>query len=411
MNYSKFDIVIVGGGMVGLAMAAALADSTFKVAVVEKNDFESIAAEKLLSNLPVSSQAFDLRVSAISPANQELLTALNCWQNIPESRLADYQSMHVWDGDGTGKITFNAAEIAAPKLGTIVENQVLRAAIYQQLANKSNVTLIENAEINFISTSQQQVEISLTNSHLLVAKLLIGADGAFSQVREKLDIAISEMPYRQTAFVANVAVEKTHQNIAWQRFTPTGPIAFLPLPEPNLCSIVWSIDDNHNCDNNNSSNHLKQLTPQEFADKLASQFEFKLGRVTAVSEFRGFPLIKRHAQSYLRDRCALIGDAAHTIHPLAGQGVNLGFQDVACLSQLLIDLHDKGRDIGLKANLRIFERERKAENSLMQEAMSGFKWLFGQQNMPITLLRNFSLSAVDRSNLLKQVITRRAMGF
>lgn len=400
MSKVQYDIIIVGGGMVGLAMAAALAKTSLKIAVIERSNFSPIDLNSQLNT----------RVSAISPGNQIFLSELNAWQQLVESRVADYELMKVWDADGSGKVEFDAAELAQPKLGSIVENNNLRMALHKSLLNSANVGLIANTEIEAIETSVNKVELLIgeltsgtSSQRIIRAKLLIGADGAFSSVRQHLNISCDEMPYQQTAFVANVITEKPHQDTAWQRFTPQGPVAFLPLPEPNLCSVVWSIDNSH-------AEKLKSLSKKEFAVKLANAFENKLGRVDLVSDFQGFPLVKRHAQSYLADRCVLIGDAAHTIHPLAGQGVNLGFQDVACLSELISQLLAKQRDIGLKQNLRRFERQRKAENSLMQESMSGFKWLFSQQNMPLTLARNWAMTRVNNASLLKQIIIQRAMG-
>jgi len=327
---------------------------------------------------------------------------------LPAERVAEYESMFVWDGDGSGKIQFDAAEIASKKLGSIVENQTLRAAIYKTVSRHKNVEIFSDVDIESIEQLEQEVKLILAGSDkgksqkLIRAKLLIGADGAFSTVREKLNISINQMPYNQIAFVANVKTENPHRNTAWQRFTSSGPIAFLPLPESDLCSIVWTID----CD---KAEKLEHLSPQEFANLLASNFENKLGSLTAISDFQGFPLIKRHANTYLSQRCVLIGDAAHTIHPLAGQGVNLGFQDVACLSQTIIQLMAKQRDFGLKANLRVFERQRKAENTLMQESMTGFKLLFAQQDMTSVLIRNAAMTTLDKTPFIKQAIIQRAM--
>ena len=400
---NKQDIIIVGGGMVGLAMAVALAETDWQITVVEKQDFNLDEISKNLANQPISPEFYDIRVSAISPGNQRFLNKLGIWKLIPDSRRADYDWMKVWDADGSGKIAFDAAELAQPFLGSIVENQVLRAAAYNRLQVCSNVKVISGQTIDSIEPNNNKVILSLADGRRLTAKLLIGADGALSTVREHLGITCAQVPYQQTAFVANVKTEKSHENTAWQRFTRNGPVAFLPLPQQNLCSIVWSLDQD-------KAKTVTNMEAGEFSDKLAHAFERRLGEVELVSPFAGFPLVKRHSETYLSHRCALIGDAAHTIHPLAGQGVNLGFQDVACLSQQLLKLKRLGRDIGLVANLRPFERERKAENYLMQNAMSGFKWLFGHRAMPLTLLRNSAMSAVDSAGPIKRSIIKHAMG-
>ena len=400
---NQYDVIIVGGGMVGLAMAASLVDLGISIAVLEKSNFEDLSVSKLLSESQPDASDFGIRVSAISPGNQKLLTDWQAWNKIPSRRLANYEFMRVWDAQGSGEICFNAADVAQPWLGSIVENQVLRAAIYQALSAHSQVQLLSNMTVNSIMTEPDRVQIESACGRTLSARLLIGADGALSSVRQKLMIGSEQTAYAQRAFVANVRTELAHQDTAWQRFTPFGPVAFLPLPDPHLCSIVWSIDEAQ-------AASLDDLNQREFAEKLGKAFELRLGQVELVSDFAAFPLIKRHSETYLSQRCALVGDAAHTIHPLAGQGVNLGFQDVACLSRVIAQQHQQGRDIGLTANLRPFERERKSENYLMQNAMSGFKWGFGQQSLPLTLLRNFALNFVDNQVDLKNIIIKRAMG-
>jgi len=400
---TNYDVIIVGGGMVGLAMAASLANTPLQIAVLEQASFEGLLSGNWLNNEICAAKDYQIRVSAISPGNQQFLKQIGIWQNIPEARKADYEWMKVWDADGDGSITFDAAEIGMPFLGSIVENQVLRAAALNCLEKNHNIELVEHQTVSSIENSNDGVAVGLDSGDQIKGRLLIGADGALSAVRQHLGIDSQEQTYQQTAFVANVETELTHQKTAWQRFTRNGPIAFLPLPDKNLCSIVWSID-------NDKAAQLKNLSEQEFADNLARSFEYRLGKVTPVSPVASFPLIKRHSENYLAPGCVLVGDAAHTIHPLAGQGVNLGFQDVACLSQLIQSLIDKQRDWSLLANLRPYERERKAENALMQNAMSGFKWLFGQTSMVPTLLRNSALNLADKAGPIKQEIIRRAMG-
>ena len=400
---SKFDIAIVGGGMVGLAMAASLADTQLKILLIEKQNLSELFPADLLENKAVEDQDFDVRVSAISPANRELLTQFNAWQNIPKQRLANYQHMSVWDGDGTGKIEFSASQVAEPNLGVIVENRVIQAALLKRIQLFGNIQCVFGFELDDIQVDDSHVEIHLSNEQIYKSQLLIGADGANSLVRQKVDIESKQSPYDQIAFVANVKTEVDHQDTAWQRFTPNGPVAFLPLANKNLCSVVWSLDQE-------LAEKLQKVSTEEFVTKLQQAFESKLGKVTPVSQHFGFPLIKRHSQSYLKQRIALVGDAAHTIHPLAGQGVNLGFQDVACLSSLIIKLHSQQRDFGLKENLRPFERERKTENLIMQNAMSGFKNLFSNQSMPVTLVRNFAMSALNNISIAKEIMIKKAMG-
>lgn len=400
---SKFDIIIVGGGMVGLAMAASLAETELNILLIEKQDLSNDLETDLLDDKNVSDNDFDVRVSAISPGNRDFLSKLSAWQNIPSQRQAHYQKMEVWDGDGTGKIEFSAAKIAQPDLGVIVENRIIQAALLKTIHSFGNIQCCFGLELEHIESFDDYVELSLSDGSLYKSQLLIGADGANSVVREKFGIESKQNNYSQIAYVANVKTELSHQDTAWQRFTPTGPVAFLPLANDHLCSVVWSIDEE-------KGEQLKDLSSQEFSEKLQYAFESKLGKVTAISRHFGFPLVKRHSQDYLARRMALIGDAAHTIHPLAGQGVNLGFQDVACLSELVIELHQQKRDFGLKENLRPFERERKTENLIMQNAMSGFKTLFANQSMPVTLIRNFAMSALNKIPMAKELMIKKAMG-
>ena len=317
--------------MVGLTMAVSLSDSDLKILLIEKQDLNQVLDSDLFDAKVVTDDQFDVRVSAISPGNRAFLSRLGAWQNIPKQRQAAYEHMRVWDGDGTGKIEFSAAKIAQPDLGVIVENRMIQLALLKQIKDSRNINCEFGHELDSIQTFDKSVELILTNGQSYQSKLVIGADGAHSVVKKLVGIDSNENDYSQIAYVANVKTELSHQNTAWQRFTPFGPVAFLPLANENLCSIVWSLDTD-------KANKLKDISTEEFVKKLQQAFESKLGQLKAVSKHYGFPLIKRHSQSYLSHRIALVGDAAHTIHPLAGQGVNLGFQDVASLAKLILQL-------------------------------------------------------------------------
>ncbi len=401
---SKFDIIIVGGGMVGLTMAVALGESGMKILLVEKQNLDDLLAKNLLLGRDIKDEEFDVRVSAISPANRNFLKQLSVWQKIPLQRIANYQHMSVWDGEGTGNIKFSAAEVAQPNLGAIVENRVIQAALLEKLQYSSNITCQFDCQLKSVQVVENSVQIELNDNAVFKSQLLIGADGSHSKVRECVNIVSENSAYRQTAFVANVRTELDHQNIAWQRFIPSGPVAFLPLANNNLCSIVWTLDDK-------KAELVKQASRQDFSTLLQNAFESKLGKINTISQHFGFPLIKRHAVDYISDRVVLIGDAAHTIHPLAGQGVNLGFQDALCLSQLIHELKEQERDFGLRRNLRAYERERKTRNLAVQNAMSGFKHLFASQNMPLTLVRNFAMSTLNQIPSAKEIIIKKAMGY
>jgi len=359
--------------------------------------------QRLLQNATLSLDDFDLRVSAISPANQSFLTQLKAWQSIPATRLAYYQQMHVWDGDGGGAVHFDAADVARPHLGVIVENRVLQAALLQRLHYAPNVTLLPSRDVKQLTPQEKGMMVTLEDGSQLASRLLVAADGAHSAIRQKLGVDCEVLPYQQTAFVANLHTQRSHDYTAWQRFTRSGPVAFLPLPDPHWCSIVWSVDDS-------DAQRLQRLDTTAFAKELSTAFEHRLGEVKLACDIAAFPLVKRHAAQYLVPHGALIGDAAHTVHPLAGQGVNLGFQDALILSRVIRAQLAKGRDFALTANLREFERERKAQNRLVQETMSGLKWLFGSSNMAMTLGRNWGLSLVDRVPAVTQFFIHQAMG-
>ncbi len=403
MSQNHFDLIIVGGGMVGLATAAALVESDLSIAIVESQPLDIAKASLLLNTLEIAPQDYQIRVSAISPINQQFLSKLGAWQKLPNNRVANYEKMTVWDGEGSGEITFNAAQLSQPHLGSIVENSAIQAALLQSLSRANHIQIFDQTTIESIHVDSKKTELNLVNDTQLSCQLLVGADGANSFVRKNLNIGCAEQPYNQLAFVATVETELSHNNTAWQRFTQYGPLAFLPLPKKNLCSIVWTLD-------NSKAQTISQLSSDDFAKELTKAFEYRLGKVKMHSEFRGFPLIKRHADSYLKSRVVLLGDAAHTIHPLAGQGVNLGFQDAACFSKNLIKIIKNKRDFSLIENLRQFERERKFHNKITQDSMSGFKYLFGNNNLPLTLIRNFGLTAFDKNQLIKTEIAKIAMG-
>ncbi|MDQ7048463.1 MAG: UbiH/UbiF/VisC/COQ6 family ubiquinone biosynthesis hydroxylase [Enterobacterales bacterium] len=407
MIQNRYDLILVGGGMVGLAMAAALAPSGLSMLVVEKQPLDQQLPASLLQTDIIKPQDFALRVSAISPANRLFLQNLGAWQHLAPNRMASYQQMRVWDGDGQGSIHFSAAELAQADLGVIIENHLLQAALLKQINSFGNVTFCFSHSVESLDQQTDAVSLDLTdtdgNSQSISAQLLIAADGAHSKIRQLLGISHSEMDYQQTAFVANVNTQLPHQDTAWQRFTAFGPVAFLPLPQANLCSVVWSLDSD-------KAEQVTVLKPIDFAQQLQAAFESRLGDVELVSDFAGFALVKRHAKDYLSHRVALVGDAAHTIHPLAGQGVNIGFQDVQQLSQLILQLQYEKRDWGLQANLRPFERARKTENLIMQNAMSGFKNLFASDNMLLTMARNLGMNLLDNNQFIKNEVIKKAIG-
>ncbi|MAT66157.1 MAG: 2-octaprenyl-3-methyl-6-methoxy-1,4-benzoquinol hydroxylase [Gammaproteobacteria bacterium] len=387
------DIIIAGGGVVGASLACALADAGLRVALID--------AREPATDWPADS--IDQRVYAITCASQTLFERLGVWEGIRQRGVSPYQAMEVWDAAGPGRIHFDAAELGEPWLGHIVEQRVIQAALLDGQRARPGLERLCPAELaDFHLDDAAGVSARLGDGRELAAALLVGADGAGSRVRELAGIGVETHDYEQTAVVAVVASERAHAGTARQRFLPTGPLAFLPLRD-GRCSIVWSTTPLE-------AERLLALPDEEFCIELGQAFDYELGAITRVSGRGGFPLRRLHAVDYVQQRLALVGDAAHVIHPLAGQGVNLGLLDVAALAEVVADTAAAGRDIGAHTNLRRYERWRRGDNALMQSAMDGFKWLFASPLTPVRLLRNLGLGTVDRLPPLKSLLARHAMG-
>lgn len=385
---TAYDVVVAGGGMVGAALAAALGDSALKVAVVERHT----PADRLPAD-------FDLRVSALTLASRALLEHVGAWPGIVERRVAEVAAMRVRDAHG--EISFDAAEIGEPCLAYIAENSVVVAALHERLHGCTNVHVVRDS-VAAVERGET-AEIALGDGRRLNARLVVAADGAESAIRRQLGVPVRRLDMRQQGIVATVRTERAHADTAWQRFLPTGPLAFLPLPEPHTCSIVWSADDAR-------AQELLALDDAAFAAALAQAFGGALGAIRSVSARAAFPLALAHADAYVSERVALIGDAAHTVHPLAGQGVNLGLLDAAALAEVLLDAARERRDIGARHVLRRYERWRKGDNLAMLAVTGGFKYLFGNDWPFVSGLRGLGLSLTDRIGPLKHAIMRRACG-
>jgi 2-polyprenylphenol 6-hydroxylase len=399
----QFDVVIVGAGIAGSALACALADSRLRVALIE---VQSLATAM---PTPVAGvNGFDPRVSALTVASQQLLTRLGAWQTITAQRVCGYREMQVWDADGTGSIHFDCAEIHQPALGHIVENRLITAALAQQLPLIGNVSVLAPQQLQSISPrAGGGHHLQLESGLALETDLVVGADGAMSIVRKLAALQTREWDYGHHAIVATIETTLPHQLTAWQRFMPSGPLALLPL-EPGdgsqqFCSIVWSAHSDY-------AQKLMALDDVEFRLALAQAFEHRLGDIASVSKRFMFPLRQRHAIDYVAPGIALIGDAAHTIHPLAGQGINLGLLDVIALADALQHSAARGVGCGDMTVLGRYQRNRKGHNLLMMGAMEGFKRLFEQPALPLRWLRNEGLRQVDAKPWLKREIMRQAMG-
>ncbi|EOU2464586.1 FAD-dependent 2-octaprenylphenol hydroxylase [Vibrio navarrensis] len=386
------DIAIIGGGMVGLALAAAFKESELRVAVIEGR-----VPETQLGELP------DVRVSALSRSSEIMLRKLGAWQGIIERRAAAYQSMEVWEQDSFAHINFDAASMAQDNLGHIVENRVIQLALLEQVEKMDNVTLLMPAQCHSMAVGESEVWLSLDNGQALTAKLVVGADGANSWVRQQQDIPLTHWDYGHTAIVANVRTMEAHDSVARQIFTPDGPLAFLPMSQGNMSSIVWSCEPDR-------AQALMALSDEQFNKALTSEFDVRLGLCEVVGERFAVPLKMRYARDFVRERVALVGDAAHTIHPLAGQGVNLGLLDAASLAQEVLALWRSGQDIGAQRNLRRYERWRKAEAAKMIAAMQGFRDLFAGQNPLKKLLRGVGMTVAGKLPGAKSEIMQYALG-
>ena len=404
-----YDIIIVGAGMVGLTLACALGSSALRIAVMEAQALPTGTAPD---------DAIDLRVSAITRASQRIFTTVGAWPGMVARRMNPFREMHVWDAgntsadilDNRGEIHFDSAEIGEPTLGYIVENRVIQTALLDRLRSFSNITLLCPASVASMAITAEGVQVGLDQAGInqartLTAKLIVGADGAHSKVRQLAGITTRGWSYAQKGVVATVKTELPHRDTAWQRFLPSGPLAFLPLHD-GRCSIVWSTAPEH-------ADALVAMDQTAFLAALEQAFGEKLGKMIASpdpSHRAAFPLHLQHASAYTAPRLALIGDAAHTLHPLAGQGVNLGVLDAATLSEVIINAYNSGKDFGAHGVLRRYERWRKGDNLAMMAAMDAFKRLFSNDIMPLRWLRRGGLGLAHRFPPIKNLIMRQAMG-
>lgn len=388
----RYDVVIIGGGMVGATLACALGESAVSVALVERGT----VADARPDDRP------ELRVSAITQASRNVLAAVGAWGVIEGGRIAPFTGMSVWDANGSGRIGFDCADIGARELGWIIENRVIQHALLKRALQLPNIDVFCAHGLAGAEWREHEVEVNLEDGTRLCTSLLVGADGARSQVRELADIGVFGWSYEQTGVVATITSTVPHAGIARQRFLSTGPLAFLPLYD-GQCSIVWSTSPAE-------AERLIALAEPEFESELEEAFEHELGALHLTSERAGFPLRLQHAQRYVQDGVALIGDAAHTIHPLAGQGVNLGILDAAALAEVLLNARARGRNLGSRKVLRRYERWRKGHNLLVQGVMDGFKRFFGSRFPLLPAIRNLGMGMTDASRALKDRIMRRAMG-
>jgi len=386
-----FDVVVVGGGMVGAAVACGLGGSPLKVAVVE-------------SALPLdfsADQPHDLRVSALSIASKNILEAVGAWHGVVSRRLCPFRRMRVWET--AGDTEFCSDDIDYSELGYIVENRVTQLALLERLQDFANVELmcpVTITKINYSSGAASTVELS--DGRILSAKLLVAADGGQSRVRQAVGLGVTSWDYQQHALVIYIETDYGQQDITWQRFVPSGPQAFLPLTG-HYGSIVWYNSPDEVA-------RLKALPNDGLLHELAAAFPDCLGKVNAVLGVASFPLKRQHAQSYVKPGVVLVGDAAHMINPLAGQGVNIGLLDAAALAEVLVEANRQGLELDSLAVLKRYEAMRRNENLKMMTVMDVFYRVFSNQMLPVKILRNLGLGLAERIAPAKNKVMRSAMG-
>lgn len=387
----RSDITIVGAGMVGSAAALSLARAGFNITLIEANEIPQWSAEE-----------YYLRVSAISLASEQLLEDIGVWQQIKNRRVSSYEHMRVCDASGTGRLEFDAAESGVAYLGHIVENNLINDSLIEQLQGMSNVRFVIGVRLSSMTWLEEAVQLRLENGDEIRSTLVIAADGDNSSVRQLCGIESSRHDYLQTGIVARVRTSLSHNSTAWQRFLPSGPLAFLPLADGS-CSIVWSADQQRASD-------LLSLNDEDFSKQLADAFENQLGSVELLSPRVAFPLMLANANSYSAERVVLLGDAAHRVHPLAGQGVNLGFQDVIDLTSILREASQHQRGLADPLYLRRFARRRRADASLMLAGMDGIQRVFASKQQFVCKSRNLAMDLINQLPVLKQFFVNRALG-
>ncbi|ALE52315.1 2-octaprenyl-3-methyl-6-methoxy-1,4-benzoquinol hydroxylase [Candidatus Thioglobus autotrophicus] len=380
----SYDIIIVGGGMVGQAFALSMAKTDYKIAIIEPNNPN-----------PELQADYHTRVSAITPTSEKLLKNISAWDLIKRKHAFSHTS--VWDQNSHGSLDFHAQDENLDHLGHIIENDVIQSALFSAL-EKTDVEFI-NAKVTTLEKTTTGYQVQLDNNTALACQLLIGADGARSRVRDLASIEFSENDYQQKAIVCNIKSLQGFKDTTWQRFLSDSIIALLPLSE-HQASIVWSAE-------NTLADELMQLSKEAFAKRLSAGVEYRFGEFELVSDIQAFPLIERSAKDYVQENLALIGDAAHNIHPLAGQGVNLGFSDIIELSQ---QLQSSSKPLGDYSTLRNYARARRLDNELMAKTMTGLNWIYKENNEPLRWLRGFGMNIINENPTLKSFLQKHALG-
>ena len=390
MSLLKTDVIIAGGGLAGLSLSCLLARAGLECIVIE-----SSAKDGHVENDP--------RALAITHASSSILESAGAWSQIPADKIGHFRGMHVWDENGRGQVSFDSADICQPTLGYIVQQSQVQRSLERVVAILPGVEVFFESAVEAIRWPGSGIEVDTKQGDTISARLLVAADGTHSRCRELVGIQYPTRDYQQTAVACLVRTALEHQDIARQRFLGTGPLAFLPMHDADLSGVVWSTTPAQ-------AEDLLQMDEAGFNRALQEAFDHTLGEVQHCEQRKSFPLKRAQAEHYCLEAMALIGDAAHSVHPLAGQGANLGFLDAACLAQLVLEARKKNRNIASRRVLRAYERWRKVENRNMMMIFEGFKYAFENQSSPLPLLRNQALDVANSIVPLKHTIMRHAMG-
>lgn len=389
MQDTDFDVVISGGGMVGAALACGLAQQQFRVAVIERAEPAAFDA----------SQSPDIRISAIGASSVALLKQLEVWPRVMAMRCAPYRKLETWEWENA-HVSFDAASLGLPELGYMVENSVLQRALWEKM-QADGVTLLCPASLQALQSQQDGWRITLDTGTTLTARLVVGADGASSRVRQLAGIGVRGWHYAQSCMLISVEREQDAGDTTWQQFTPAGPRAFLPLFDRHA-SLVWY-------DAPARIRQLQNLPHSQLEKAIQETFPARVGHVQ-VKAAASFPLVRRHATRYVLPGLALVGDAAHTINPLAGQGVNLGYRDVDALIDTLVEARSQASLWSSLPVLQRYHRQRYKDNLLMQGGMDLFYFAFSNTLPPLRIARNLGLMAAENAGVLKRKALRYALG-
>ena len=382
----KFDVLVVGAGLAGAALAAALRSSSLKVGIVEARP-------------PSRPAGWDPRIYAISPANADFLADIGIWQHLDTSRMAPVYDMEI-HGDAGGKLDFSAYDCGLRELAWIVESSLMQQELWETVKRQHNVTLICPAEPTALVIDDTAARLTLADGRRIETRLIVAADGRDSWVRQAAAIGARNTPYNEKGVVANFRCEKPHRNTAFQWFRKDGVLAYLPLPD-GLMSMVWSAPDE-------LADELLALPHAALCAKVAEAGDFRLGALELVTPAAGFPLRLMRVDTVVQPRLALIGDAAHAIHPLSGHGINLGYQDARVLAEQLATL-PAWRDPGELSILRAYARARAEETALLQYTTHGLNRLFKPADPLLSGLRNFGLNLTNRVPVLRNALVRYAI--